>query len=156
MHYSPAQNAFFLPALHVAVPLDAVEITAAHHATLLAAQAAGKRIVPDANGYPVAQDPPAAQPPSVEQLRALRVAAVQRHLDVAAQALGYDDIKTAVTYADEPAVPRFQAEGQALRAWRSRVWEHCYKVLSDVQSGVRSTPEEPELLAELPALVLPT
>lgn len=156
MHYSPEQNAFFLPDLHVAVPPDAVEITAAHHATLLAAQSAGKRIVPDANGYPVAQDPPAAQPLSAEELRAWRVAAVQRHMDVAAQSLGYDDIQAAVTYADEPAVPRFQAEGQAFRAWRSRVWEHCYQVLDDVQSGVRAIPGEPELLAELPALVLPT
>jgi hypothetical protein len=46
--------------------------------------------------------------------------------------------------------------GQAFRAWRSRVWEHCYQVLDDVQSGVRAIPGEPELLAELPALVLPT
>ena len=37
-----------------------------------------------------------------------------------ARELGYTNIFTAVTYADEAAVPQFQREGQALREWRSR------------------------------------
>lgn len=152
MHYSPAQNAFFLASLHGDLPPDAVEITPAHHAALLAAQAGGKRIVADENGYPVAQDPPAPQPPSADQIRAARVAEVQQHMDSAAQALGYDDIQTAVTYADEPAVPRFQAEGHAFRAWRSRVWAHCYQVLDEVQAGLRTIPTSEALIYELPEL----
>jgi len=56
--------------------------------------------------------------------------AVQAHLDAAARAAGYDDIRSVVTYADEPAVPKFQADGQAFRAWRSLVWAKCYELLA--------------------------
>ena len=67
----------------------------------------------------------------------------------------YDDIKAAVTYAEEPAVPLFQAEGRALRAWRSLVWAHCYQVLADALAGTRAIPTAAQLIAELPALDLP-
>jgi hypothetical protein len=78
--------------------------------------------------------------------------AVQRHLDATAQAAGYDDIKSAVTYADEPAVLKFQQEGQRFRAWRSLVWAACYAMLAAVMAGTRTVPTVDELLAELPAL----
>ena len=150
MKYAPSTGAFYVPEIHgTSIPADAVDITPQQHEALLTAQAAGKRIVPDANGYPVAQNPP---PPTADQIAAARVAAVQAHMDAAAAARGYDDIKTAVTYADEPAVPRFQAEGQAFRAWRSLVWAHCHQVLDDVQSGRRAIPSAADLVAELPAL----
>lgn len=60
------------------------------------------------------------------QLQRQAVQAIQLLLDAQAQAWGYDNIFTACTYADEPAVPQFQAEGQALRAWRSATWAACY------------------------------
>lgn len=82
-------------------------------------------------------------------------ATIQRHMDEAARAAGYDDIKAAVTYADEPAVARFQAEGQAFRAWRSKCWAYCYEQLALIQGGKRAQPTIPELLAELPLLELP-
>lgn len=41
------------------IPMDAVEITAAEHAALLAGQATGKMIATDALGKPVLQDRPA-------------------------------------------------------------------------------------------------
>lgn len=78
--------------------------------------------------------------------------AVQSHLDAAARAAGYDDIKSAVTYADEPAVPKFQQEGQRFRAWRSLVWAACYVMLDDVMAGTRAVPTVDELLAELPKM----
>lgn len=150
MFYSKSTLGFYDAAIHGDnIPADAIEITAAEHTALLAAQAAGARIVPGEGGYPVAQTPP---PPTADQIAAARVAAVQAHMDAAAAARGYDDIKTAVTYADEPAVPRFQAEGQAFRAWRSIVWAHCYQVLDDVQAGRRAIPSAADLIAELPAL----
>lgn len=153
MYYSASTNGFYDRAIHSSIPADAVEITAAQHAALLSAQSAGKGIVPDANGYPTLEDPAA---PTPEKTRAARVAAVQSHLDATAQAAGYDNIHTACTYADEPAVAKFQAEGQAFRAWRSLVWAHCHQVLADVQAGVRGIPSAAELIAELPALNLPT
>lgn len=78
--------------------------------------------------------------------------AVQAHLDAGAQELGYDDIKTAATYAGEAAVPRFQNEGIALRSWRSLVWEHCHGVMNAVTAGERAVPTAAELIGELPVL----
>ena len=94
-------------------------------------------------------------PATPEKIEADKVAIVQNFLDGAARALRYDDIRTAVTYAEEPAVPKFQAEGQALRAWRSLVWATCYAILAEVQAGTREIPTDEELISELPALVLP-
>lgn len=81
--------------------------------------------------------------------------AIQKHMDDTAVAAGYDDLKSAVTYAEEPAVPKFQAEGQALRAWRSLVWAYGYEQIKAVQSGEREMPTVEELIAELPAIELP-
>lgn len=80
---------------------------------------------------------------------------IQRHLDEAAVRVGYDDIKTAVTYADEPSVPKFEAEGKALRAWRSVLWAYGYEQIAAVQSGDRVLPTPEQLIAELPPLVMP-
>ncbi|APW38956.1 hypothetical protein RD110_18545 [Rhodoferax koreense] len=82
-------------------------------------------------------------------------ARVQTHLDERAQALGYDDISTAVTYADEPAVAKFQAEGQALRAWRSLIWAKCYEILAQWEAGTVVEPTGDQLAAMLPELALP-
>ena len=156
MFFSADKKGFYDRAVHgLNIPPDAVEITPAQHAALLAAQAAGKRIVADASGYPIAQDPPPPPSPTAAQIRAALTDAVYVHMNAAAQARGYDDIKAAVTYAEEPAVPIFQAEGRALRAWRSLVWAHCYQVLADVQAGTRAIPTAAQLIAELPALDLP-
>lgn len=94
-------------------------------------------------------------PPSVEQILKPYETAVQAHMDASARAAGYDDIKTAVTYADEPAVEKFQQEGQAFRAWRSLCWAYCYEQLAAVQADQRPQPTVEELIGELPALVLP-
>lgn len=88
---------------------------------------------------------------------------VQARLDAQARLLGYDSIFTAVTYADEPAVPKFQAEGEALRAWRSLVWEKCYELLGDYQAAVAAAaggeqvdaPTLDSVIAELPPFQAP-
>lgn len=78
-----------------------------------------------------------------------------RILDKTAQDYGYDNIFTAVTYADEPAVPQFQIEGAAFREWRSLVWAACHVILGEVEAGSREAPTFEELEAELPAFVNP-
>lgn len=55
------------------IPPDAVEITPEQHAALIEGQSTGKRIVADADGYPVLQDPPQLTP---EQLRANALARI--------------------------------------------------------------------------------
>lgn len=60
MFYAKSTGGFYDAAIHGSnIPADAVEITAALHAELLSAQSIGARIESDANGYPVAVDPPA-------------------------------------------------------------------------------------------------
>jgi hypothetical protein len=89
--------------------------------------------------------------PSAADLQALLTSTVQSLMDTKAQSYHYDDLTTAVTYADEPAVPKFQEEGQAFRAWRSQVWASAYSILGEVQAGTRSFPT----VAEVPSLLPP-
>jgi hypothetical protein len=84
-------------------------------------------------------------------LQALLTSTVQSLMDAKAQAYHYDNLTTAVTYAEEPSVPKFQEEGQAFRAWRSQVWASAYSILAEVQAGHRSFPT----VAEVPSLLPP-
>ncbi|CAP41333.1 hypothetical protein [Bordetella petrii] len=153
MFYSVETGGFYSAKMHgKAMPADAVEITDELYSQLLAGQSDGKRIVADESGFPALADP---LPPTPAQIEVQKVAVVQKHMDDAARALRYDDIANAVTYAEEPAVPKFQAEGQAFREWRSLVWDKCYAILGEVQAGTRDIPTDEGLIAELPALVLP-
>jgi len=82
--------------------------------------------------------------------------AVQGKLNGAAIAAKYDSIENAVSYAEEPAVPKFQNDGKAFRAWRSKVWAYAYEQLALVLAGEREQPTVDEFLLELPVLELPT
>lgn len=79
--------------------------------------------------------------------------AVQHVLDAKAQELNYDSCLSVCSYIDT-GVARFDAEGKAFRAWRSAVWAKGYEILAQVQSGEREIPNEEDLLAELPELVI--
>ena len=128
-------------------PSGAVEINYNDHAALLAGLSQGKRISL-VDGIPTLTAPP---PPTQEQIIARMESMVQRHLDSVVGDRGYDSIYTACTYADEPAVAKFQAEGIAARRWRSQVWAYCHHVLDDVLAGRRAMPTD--LIAELPQIV---
>lgn len=150
MFYSKSTGGFYTSEIHGDnIPGDAVEITETEHAALIEGQSLGKLIVADESGRPILQDPP---PPTVEQIIKRFEARVQLWLDEQARALGYDDIKSAVTYAEESAVEKFQQEGQALRRLRSLAWARCYEILNAVQAGQRPIPTEEELIAEMEAL----
>jgi len=77
---------------------------------------------------------------------------VQMILDTQAKAKGYDSILSACSYSGH--TNPFQAEGQSFVTWRGLVWEHCYKVLVDVQDGIAPEPTIEELIASLPTLNL--
>lgn len=149
--FSPSVAGFFETEIHAAIPTDAVPVSEADYRSLLAGQATGLAIQAGADGYPILLEPPV----TADQVLAGIKSVVQSHLDAAAAAAGYDDIRTAVTYADEPSVPKFQAEGQALRAWRSLVWDRCYQLLDEVQNGTRTPMTADQVIAELPMLQLP-
>ena len=82
--------------------------------------------------------------------------ATQSHMDAAAREHGYDNIATAASYADEPAVTKFQREGKAFREWRSMVWALCYDMLAKYKAGAIEKPTVEQLVAALPALVIPS
>lgn len=76
MFYSKSTGGFYSAEIHGAsIPADAVEITDALHASLLAGQSAGKIISPGLNGAPTLTDPPPSDPKIVidAKLAAVRV-----------------------------------------------------------------------------------
>lgn len=80
--------------------------------------------------------------------------AVQAHLDAKAQERQYDGVHTAVGYRGDPN-PAFDAEAEALFAWRSAVWTYATGELAKVQAGERSVPTLEEFIGELPAFEWP-
>lgn len=95
----------------------------------------------------------AVVPPDAAAVKLRLESAVQRHLDAAASARGYDSILSACSYATS-AHQVFGAEGRAFRDWRDAVWAHCYEQLAAVEAG-QPIPTEAELLAALPLPTLP-
>lgn len=89
-------------------------------------------------------------PPTFEQLAAMYLLTVDGVLDTTARSFGYASMLTAVTYADEPADAVFQAEGRALRAWRSLTYRACYNLFAQAQAGAIPVPTEADVLAALP------
>lgn len=63
---------------------------------------------------------------------------------------GYDNIDSAIEYADEPSVPKYQREGQAFRRWRSLVWEAFSLVVTTCRNTECPIPTDEALLAGLP------
>ncbi|MEN1835479.1 hypothetical protein AAIM60_21605 [Pseudomonas lijiangensis] len=150
--YSPATGGFYSSDINGAgIPDDAIDISDSEYLGLLDGRAQGKQIVINAFVRPELQ----AVKMSEEEILNLLRNGIQNHMDTVAEAAGYDDIRSAITYADEPSEPRFQAEGQAFRAWRSLVWAYCYKQIDAVKANARDIPALEELIYELPALALP-
>lgn len=91
MYYAKSTGGFYDRDIHGdRIPEDAVEITKAEHTALLAGQAEGKRIAPDAGGVPVLQEPPPFVAPDVDQvtMRQARLALLESgKLDLVAYAI---------------------------------------------------------------------
>lgn len=146
--YSVSTGNTYLVGFHQIIPADAVAIDEQTFLEVIANPAPDKIRDHDEEGRPVLIDPPV----SVHSILVQEVVAeVQRALNAKAKNFGYDDIRTAVTYADEPSVPKFQQEGIAFRAWRSACWEYCHAQLDAVEKGARATFTAVELVDELPA-----
>lgn len=84
MIYAKSTGGFYFADIHGnKIPADAVEITSDEHAALLAAQSSGKRIEADANGYPIATDPP---PLPLAKVKATKLAQLEQARDAAERA----------------------------------------------------------------------
>lgn len=151
--YSNDTKGFYVKEIHGEnIPSDAVPLQEGQHERSMAWQATGGIIVGvNANGEMNLQ---AAPPPTIGEITLQKRLVVQGHLNSQAVLLGYDDIATAISYADEPVVPKFQMEGLAMRAWRSLVWEKFDEVMAD-SAGNDGVPSDGELVAMLPAFSLP-
>lgn len=88
----------------------------------------------------------------LNQLKEYQKAIVTNYLNSTAKQYGYDNIVVAISYADEPAVPKYQAEGIGFRKWRSKVWDFSYNLINEVTLGQREIPTDEELLDLLPKL----
>lgn len=95
-------------------------------------------------------------PPDLSVIARQLVLVVDDHIDSTAKSMGYASIVTAVSYADEPAVPKFQAEGAALRAWRSQCYARLYELQGEAMAGQRPIPTPTELIGLLPNFEPPT
>ena len=81
---------------------------------------------------------PVPQVETRDQLTARLRAEVEGVLNSRAQFYGYQNMLEACTYADEPAVPKYQLEGRALRRWRSLVWYWFEQQLATTQPGTKA------------------
>lgn len=117
----------------------------------------GKWVLETIQVAPASPPEPAPEPEPQTPERVLKAFedAIQLHMDNTARTFGYDDIKSAVTYAEEPAVQKFQLEGLGFRAWRSLVWAYAYEQLERVKNGEREQPTITDFILELPELVIP-
>jgi hypothetical protein len=85
----------------------------------------------------------------------LVVDAVQKRLDNFAQTRGYDGILSACTYAGSK-VEKFRIEGDYCVEVRDQHWAACWRLLAEVESGVRPMPGAvSEVVAQMPPLVWP-
>jgi len=73
---------------------------------------------------------------------------IQEHLDLTAQAHGYDNIHSAALRAGFEGP--FRAEGIAFAQWMDGCWLQAYSVLDEVKAALRPVPDKEELIALLP------
>jgi hypothetical protein len=88
------------------------------------------------------------------EVRAAYTAAVQAVMDREVQTRGYDSVLSACTYATS-TVPKFQAEGQAVVAWRDACWNLGYQLLAEIEAGARTLPDIPTFLSLFPSIFWP-
>lgn len=75
------------------------------------------------------------------------------HMHARAAERRYDNIHTAALRAGYPGP--FHDEGVAYATWMDACNATAYQIMADVQAGLRAIPSAAELIAEMPALVLP-
>ena len=90
-----------------------------------------------------ADQPPA---PTNQQVEQQIQQAVQQWLDSTAQQNNYDTAASAVSYIGDPN-PTFNADGIAIRNWRSAVWVQCY---ADMASMTTPPANIASFIASLP------
>lgn len=144
MRFSPSTLGWYPTFVNYpTLPPDLIEVPDPLWASLM-----GKPVEVGPDGMPREESP---REPGVLEVAAMLTAALQTRMDGQARELGYDDIKTAITYRGDPN-PRFSAEAEALFVWRSKVWTQAYALLAKVQEGLAQLPTIEDAIAMMPPL----
>ena len=99
-------------------------------------------------------DPETPPEPTFEERAAALLGAVDRRMDAAARAKGYDNRNTFYMRAAVPGSP-FHAEGLVFATWMDATYALCYHLMAQVKAGDIDEPNEAQLIAMLPTLNLP-
>ena len=96
--------------------------------------------------------------PTPEEQQAILIerfrSAIQSWMDGEATKLGYDSILSVCSYINT-GNPKFDAEGEGFRKWRSAVWARGYELIDEVIAGQREVPDDPaDVIALLPELTI--
>ena len=150
--YSPSAKGFFDDTFHLPneIPEDVIQLTDKEYRFYLKAVNSNKVIKVEFGELKLSD-----RPVVVEDIIKSITASLQNHLDEKAKEYGYDNIYTAISYAEESSVPKFQIEGKAFREWRSLFWLNVNEIKNTVIEGSRQMPNIDELILELPKLNLP-
>lgn len=99
----------------------------------------------------VAIPEPTSEEQQQELIKRFR-SAIQSWMDGEAIKLGYDSILSVCSYINT-GNPKFDAEGEAFRQWRSAVWAKGYELIDEVIAGKRDVPDDhADVIALLPVL----
>lgn len=121
-------GAFYDEKITPEIPTGAVEISDDCWRGLLEAQAAGKRIVPGADGAPVAADPPE---PSLDERKAEAVAELWANFKAHQQQyVDAEDLTLATVCAASGS-----AKGAAVQGWVMNLWANYYQVKDAIEAA---------------------
>ena len=77
--------------------------------------------------------------------------AVQSYLDATAQAKGYDNTYTCLSYLSSTD-ETWNREAHAFNAWRDAVWRKCHEIMNAALAGELAPPPVDELIAMFPEI----
>lgn len=141
MKYSQTTGGFYDPAINPFIPADAVEVTQAQYYALMIAQANGKEISHDADGFPIAVDPDAPE-------TSVPLSVTPRQAKLALLSAGMlDDVEAAINAIADPTKKRIaQIEWEFAQEVR-RDWP----LLNEVAEGMGMTDAQLDELFTLAA-----
>lgn len=144
-YYVPTLKTFMIEGIHPNIPSGSIALTETEYKDLFHEINDNRKVVEIIGGKIALKEPVI----SVETILAEMEIGLQNHLDSVAKGFGYDNIMSAISYADEPSVPKFQREGMAFRKWRSLFWVAANQHKSSVLEGDIQPPATIDDLIEI-------
>ncbi|GEM_PF-3602380 len=146
-YFSKLNSGFYNDQIHSTRPEDAIEITDAQHAALMADNKIGKNIVFDDNtGLPIAINPPA--PTLQAQFEQVRLA-LQAAINTKARELGFSGGDSVIQYAGWQNA--YQTTAITFGNWEVSVWVTADDYRDQVIAGTSPMLTPAEAVAMMPA-----